>query len=141
MTETVKKTPLVFDSSNVDSFDEKVKEVKWKIHKDKYGVSLRPDPSIYFEVPSDVSKAQEFMMNSAKNWPSREIYEGMTDPWSLSQICGGCLKWNSGDCHFNMCGKCKLAHYCSVECQKQDWPEHKKKCVVGETNGMREVKN
>ncbi|KAI0748202.1 hypothetical protein C8Q80DRAFT_724437 [Daedaleopsis nitida] len=26
------------------------------------------------------------------------------------------------------CGKCKLTRYCSVECQKQDWPRHKVTC-------------
>ena len=26
------------------------------------------------------------------------------------------------------CGKCKSAYYCTVACQKQAWPEHKKSC-------------
>ncbi|KAL3420383.1 hypothetical protein PVAG01_08882 [Phlyctema vagabunda] len=27
-----------------------------------------------------------------------------------------------------LCGRCRLAQYCSVECQKADWKEHKKTC-------------
>src|SRR5689334_22981369 len=28
----------------------------------------------------------------------------------------------------NYCGGCKGKRYCSVECQKQDWKNHKKEC-------------
>ncbi|KAJ7431936.1 hypothetical protein B0H11DRAFT_2128180 [Mycena galericulata] len=28
------------------------------------------------------------------------------------------------------CGKCLLVRYCSTECQKKDWPDHKKFCGV-----------
>ena len=26
------------------------------------------------------------------------------------------------------CSRCKAIHYCSRDCQKQHWPEHKKSC-------------
>lgn len=31
-----------------------------------------------------------------------------------------------------VCGKCRSAGYCSVECQRKDWPFHKEKCKVVE---------
>ncbi|TBU31065.1 hypothetical protein BD311DRAFT_717252 [Dichomitus squalens] len=31
------------------------------------------------------------------------------------------------------CGKCKYARYCSAECQKLDWPDHKHTCGKFET--------
>jgi hypothetical protein len=31
---------------------------------------------------------------------------------------------------FSLCGKCKFVYYCSKECQKKNWPEHKLECTV-----------
>eukprot|EP00040_Diaphanoeca_grandis_P009164 m.47873 g.47873 ORF g.47873 m.47873 type:complete len:489 (+) comp20612_c0_seq1:238-1704(+) len=31
------------------------------------------------------------------------------------------------------CSRCKIAHYCSSLCQKQDWKHHKRECEAGET--------
>eukprot|EP00457_Paulinella_chromatophora_P015188 gb/GEZN01015758.1/.p1 GENE.gb/GEZN01015758.1/~~gb/GEZN01015758.1/.p1 ORF type:complete len:138 (+),score=24.71 gb/GEZN01015758.1/:58-471(+) len=28
------------------------------------------------------------------------------------------------------CSRCKRAFYCSVDCQRKDWPAHKENCVV-----------
>lgn len=32
--------------------------------------------------------------------------------------------------HLKTCSECKATYYCSVECQKSDWNEHKKRCKL-----------
>ncbi|XP_072265960.1 N-lysine methyltransferase SMYD2 [Pyxicephalus adspersus] len=39
--------------------------------------------------------------------------------------CDHCFNRKEG---LSKCGKCKLAFYCNVECQKGDWPMHKLEC-------------
>jgi hypothetical protein len=34
------------------------------------------------------------------------------------------------------CSQCKAAHYCSRECQKKDWKEHKKICLLKDKGGI-----
>lgn len=41
--------------------------------------------------------------------------------------CAGCGQEKS---HVMKCSKCRQANYCSKECQKQDWPQHKPKCIA-----------
>ena len=31
------------------------------------------------------------------------------------------------------CSRCKIAFYCSKECQKKDWPLHKDFCIISDT--------
>ena len=34
------------------------------------------------------------------------------------------------------CGRCKLFYYCSQNCQKEDWKNHKQKCKVNNLAGF-----
>ncbi|KDQ16496.1 hypothetical protein BOTBODRAFT_30831 [Botryobasidium botryosum FD-172 SS1] len=34
----------------------------------------------------------------------------------------------SSQSSFRMCSKCRVTPYCSVDCQRADWPSHKKIC-------------
>ena len=44
-------------------------------------------------------------------------------------VCGSCgLEKADGDADLLVCGKCKKRCYCSTECQKSHWNEHKKDC-------------
>lgn len=52
--------------------------------------------------------------------------------------CNRCLKFLP---NMKACNSCKHAHYCSVECQKADWPDHKTKCkqIKEEYSTIRQV--
>ncbi|KAJ7617032.1 hypothetical protein FB45DRAFT_1104122 [Roridomyces roridus] len=41
--------------------------------------------------------------------------------------CGACLKKTDFE-KLKRCGRCQIVLYCSNDCQKKDWPEHKKFC-------------
>ncbi|SMY29442.1 unnamed protein product [Zymoseptoria tritici ST99CH_1A5] len=48
----------------------------------------------------------------------------------VAQSCGGCGALASPPVKLSMCAKCNFRHYCSKECQKEDWVTHKKACKV-----------
>jgi hypothetical protein len=37
--------------------------------------------------------------------------------------------WNCGKVAQNRCTACRVANYCSAECQKKQWKEHKEECA------------
>ncbi|KAF9485991.1 hypothetical protein BDN70DRAFT_870477 [Pholiota conissans] len=46
----------------------------------------------------------------------------------ICHICTGCQKVDSIEEPFKRCGQCLQDYYCSKECQKLDWPQHKMRC-------------
>lgn len=46
----------------------------------------------------------------------------------LTKYCAACPKRLAHKA--NRCGRCKVAHYCSRECQTKDWASHKLKCQL-----------
>ena len=47
----------------------------------------------------------------------------------IKQINKFCLNCKIENVELLKCGQCKKVNYCSFNCQKQDWPNHKKICV------------
>ncbi|KAK7028323.1 hypothetical protein R3P38DRAFT_2935392 [Favolaschia claudopus] len=47
------------------------------------------------------------------------------DALRAEKCCNQCGKVDSS---LKNCGRCKIARYCSNECQKKSWPSHKKNC-------------
>ena len=45
------------------------------------------------------------------------------------RICHTCNKRDLIGVKFKLCAGCKFTYYCSSECQKKDWPTHKKGCI------------
>lgn len=46
------------------------------------------------------------------------------------RVCDMCEKTNHrhGESKMLCCNKCKIAHYCSIQCQKMHWEEHRSTC-------------
>ncbi|KAK9897106.1 hypothetical protein P389DRAFT_194744 [Cystobasidium minutum MCA 4210] len=58
--------------------------------------------------------------------PTRKEY--LSEP--ILAFCAICFKLSTAH---KRCGGCKVAHYCSTECQKQDWLElHKSECKIAQ---------
>ena len=57
-------------------------------------------------------------MRKDPSYVDRVVWEGL-------RKCGYCGK---SDGTLKSCSKCRLASYCSKECQTAAWPEHKKEC-------------
>jgi hypothetical protein len=64
---------------------------------------------------------------------SHEFYKEIVDSFNMSQQqalqllkeCGHCKKPNC----IQKCSRCKKVYYCTKECQKSHWTEHKKVCI------------
>uniref|UniRef100_A0A0G4FZI3 MYND-type domain-containing protein n=1 Tax=Chromera velia CCMP2878 TaxID=1169474 RepID=A0A0G4FZI3_9ALVE len=46
----------------------------------------------------------------------------------IFSFCDNCKQFESLENRFDHCARCKRVRYCSVECQRSAWPEHKRKC-------------
>lgn len=46
--------------------------------------------------------------------------------YGIMKVCGACHRKSE---HMNKCAACRVMHYCSVQCQRKDWPQHRKSCV------------
>ncbi|TID25971.1 ASTRA-associated protein 1 [Venturia nashicola] len=63
-----------------------------------------------------------------------EMVEVLVPKEELIKICGGCGVWEEVDQpRFSRCMRCKSKHYCSKDCQKNDWTTHKGLCKEGMT--------
>lgn len=48
---------------------------------------------------------------------------------AVVEICWIC-KQNKPSRDFKKCARCRDASYCSVQCQRRSWPEHRKECRI-----------
>lgn len=48
-------------------------------------------------------------------------------PKSVKSMCENC---KGSERKMMVCGQCRQAYYCSRECQKKDWKQHKKSCAT-----------
>ena len=50
-----------------------------------------------------------------------------TTPTTIKS-CANCDKADNPETPFKRCSRCQTSYYCSKDCQKADWKEHKKSC-------------
>lgn len=50
--------------------------------------------------------------------------------YAAAASCTKCEREDTVSQNMIRCGRCKLARYCSKECQTSDWPRHKMNCKV-----------
>ena len=70
--------------------------------------------------------------------PDGSLQTGLFDVplqcWAKPRLihkCMYCLKFSHSQCwYMPLCGRCKVARYCSHDCFKRGWKEHKKDCGV-----------
>ena len=48
------------------------------------------------------------------------------------RVCSNCIRM---DTDLKVCSRCRVAYYCNAVCQKNDYPKHKKTCVVPKVEG------
>ena len=63
------------------------------------------------------------MLQESKSVPIQKTEESSN---SRPLFCAGCLV---GNCNLKFCSRCESVFYCSVECQKKDWKNHKPQCL------------
>ncbi|RKP21263.1 hypothetical protein ROZALSC1DRAFT_20666 [Rozella allomycis CSF55] len=70
----------------------------------------------------------QFLHFPKDNQPGKPLRKGPS-----TKICTFCLKHESEvkkrGTKLKLCSRCRNVHYCSVECQKEDWNNHKRLCV------------
>jgi hypothetical protein len=74
------------------------------------------------------SSTQEFnsvLAGSAKATGTKRTFH----PDRGIQICRKCEKCDDASERFKQCSRCKVAYYCTRDCQKNHWSVHKKECV------------
>lgn len=72
--------------------------------------------------PANIARGGDWV--SSMHMKTRTPKMGNFDPvMGTIRKCKICSKKTT-----NRCSKCKFVHYCSQECQKKDWKEHKETC-------------
>ena len=88
----------------------------------------------------DVATAVESLQEAIDNYQvrdpkcidlPRELRDAI-DPEASRCKCAQCDKVETDDVRFDRCSRCKVAKYCSRECQKNHFKEHKHACKVCE---------
>lgn len=85
-----------------------------------------------------IQAARDWWTLDSINWWEREPLEGAAcapaEPMSIPELCAACQQQSSNG-SLQQCSRCKRVYYCSVECQRQHWKQHKGNCSGAAANG------
>lgn len=70
--------------------------------------------------------ASQILNKSVQSFPQGKSARFLKKKMTYENICFNCGKVSEKK--LNCCSRCKLAHYCSVECQRSDWNIHLSEC-------------
>lgn len=78
--------------------------------------------------PDHIKQFAAQTMNTILDLDKRGKINPKTTPAQLLEVISECAK--CGKYATDRCSRCNIARYCSRECQKEDWKEHKKRCIT-----------
>lgn len=85
-----------------------------------------------------IQAARDWWTLDSINWWEREPLEGAAcapeEPMPIPELCAACQQQSSNG-SLQQCSRCKRVYYCSVECQRQHWKQHKGNCSGAAANG------
>eukprot|EP01119_Soliformovum_irregulare_P007634 TRINITY_DN20087_c0_g1_i1.p1 TRINITY_DN20087_c0_g1~~TRINITY_DN20087_c0_g1_i1.p1 ORF type:complete len:369 (-),score=58.21 TRINITY_DN20087_c0_g1_i1:65-1114(-) len=61
-------------------------------------------------------------------WSSAQLWKLQEISWNAPRKCLACGKDENSEKIMKICGHCRRARYCSVECQREHWTTHKSLC-------------
>ncbi|KAI9016885.1 hypothetical protein DFJ74DRAFT_678687 [Hyaloraphidium curvatum] len=88
----------------------------WRFHSDLFPVC---------------GSCEQAIIRRAKAWRKKVLAAGDLRPF-IMRVCSAKCGINSSDPGaptFRRCSRCKAVEYCSKECQRSHWAEHKKVCM------------
>ncbi|KAJ3807633.1 hypothetical protein F5876DRAFT_79527 [Lentinula aff. lateritia] len=92
---------------------------------DSFGTAFAIDPS---KIPNDSVVLTSNALGQPIVMSKDRLLNAIPSSASLRQICEACGKF-PGEKDFAICSACKGSKYCSKQCQKVRWPEHKPICI------------
>jgi len=104
------------------TYEKANKETLWKVYND--GLKIIKEIKVIQE--PTVNEAYRLVMATRSVIVITSILTN-TPILMCFVACGGCKK-EDVDSSFKKCGGCKKVYYCSSECNKLAWTEHKKVC-------------
>lgn len=93
-------------------------------------LNFTPEISISKNISSEAFIPEESLSNEEFDGCLQLFTDKTAEPLSNTDknICNNCKKEEAIKNNYKQCSRCKKVRYCSVECQKQDWKEHKLNC-------------